>query len=93
MEKPLLPFGMYFEEKVEATNYPLKPTYNPDKSISFVDHEDESVPFVQWEWEIFAGTRTGTSTKDRGDTEDSDEDIRSPRTQTITENEEHTDSD
>jgi len=89
-----LPFGLLFEEEVQSQEYPIQPEYDYEKKLSFVKQGDKCIPFVEWEWNTFAVTKTGTTTKAQGDEEDVDEDdIRYPRTHTITETRENTDRD
>lgn len=90
-----VPFGLRFAEapRRETGLKPNSPHYDPDLALSFVvDEHGQRQPFVLWAWEFAGDTRTGTTTKAEGDAEDTDED-RTPRTQTVTETRENTDSD
>lgn len=90
-----IPFGLHFAE-VPRRDTGVKnnePYYDPNSALSFVtDDNGERHAFVLWAWEFAGDTRTGTTTKAQGDAEDTDED-RTPRTQTITETRENTDTD
>lgn len=90
-----IPFGLRFAESPSRDSKleTRQPFYDHEAGLSYVLSDNgERQPFVLWAWNFAGDTRTGTTTKASGDSEDTDV-VQTPRTQTVTEARENMDTD